>query len=127
MHPVRNGNHYHLGLVVRADPCATDERARDFGPATERQEAPARAPLRAIDDAPPYAARSGADDDLRPGGAEPRIERRRLAILAADIVGYCRHVERDDIDTALRLRRLRRQLLFPAAQEHGGLGRRGPP
>lgn len=120
MHPVRNGNHYHLGLVVRADPCATDERARDFGPATERQEAPARASLRAIDDAPPYAARSGADDDLWPGRAEPRIERRRLAILAADIVGYCRHVERDDIDTALRLRRLRRQLLFPAAQEHGG-------
>src|SRR3954447_11105786 len=56
MHPVRNGNYYQLGLVVRAEPCATDERARALGPAAEHQAAPARPSLRAIDDAPPYAA-----------------------------------------------------------------------
>ena len=54
-------------------------------------------------------------------GAE-RVERRLAAILAADVAGYSRLVERDEAGTLARLRTLRRDLLDPKIGEHGGRG-----
>jgi class 3 adenylate cyclase len=48
------------------------------------------------------------------------IERRSLAVLLADVAGYSRLIERDDLDTALRLRLLRRHLIEPAVAAHQG-------
>ena len=52
--------------------------------------------------------------------AAPLIERRPLAVLLADVVGYSRLIEADDLDTALRIRSLRRHLIGPAVTAHGG-------
>jgi class 3 adenylate cyclase len=50
----------------------------------------------------------------------PRIERRRLTILIADVVGFSRLVELDALATALDLRALRRRLILPTAISHRG-------
>ena len=52
-------------------------------------------------------------------GAE-RIERRLAAILAADVAGYSRLMERDEAGTLARLRTLRRDLIDPKISEHKG-------
>jgi len=52
-------------------------------------------------------------------GAE-RVERRLAAILAADIAGYSRLMERDEAGTLARLRTLRRDLIDPKIAEHKG-------
>ena len=52
-------------------------------------------------------------------GAE-RVERRLAAILAADVAGYSRLMERDEADTLARLRTLRRDLIDPKIAEHKG-------
>jgi len=52
-------------------------------------------------------------------GAE-RLERRLAAILAADIAGYSRLMERDEAGTLVRLRTLRRDLIDPKIAEHKG-------
>jgi TolB-like protein/class 3 adenylate cyclase len=52
-------------------------------------------------------------------GAE-RVERRLTAILAADVVGYSRLMERDEAGTLARLRTLRRDLIDPKISEHKG-------
>ena len=52
-------------------------------------------------------------------GAE-RLERRLAAILAADIAGYSRLMERDEAGTLVRLRTLRRDLIDPKMAEHKG-------
>jgi adenylate cyclase len=43
------------------------------------------------------------------------MQRRQLAILAGDVVGYSRMIENDDVGTVARLRFLRRALLDPTA------------
>ncbi|HET6522664.1 MAG TPA: adenylate/guanylate cyclase domain-containing protein [Geminicoccaceae bacterium] len=73
----------------------------------------------------PDLARTAGDGDLpsvvAPTPATPPgIQRRPLAILAADIVGYCRLIELDELETALRVRHLRRYLIEPAALAHRG-------
>ena len=45
-------------------------------------------------------------------GAE-RVERRLAAILAADVAGYSRLMERDEAGTLGRLKTLRRDLIDP--------------
>lgn len=50
----------------------------------------------------------------------PPDRRRLVAILYADMVGYSRLVGLDDAGTLNRLRTLRRDLLDPAIEEHGG-------
>jgi adenylate cyclase len=52
-------------------------------------------------------------------GAE-RVERRLAAILAADVVGYSRLMERDEAGTLARLKTLRRDLIDPRVAEHKG-------
>jgi class 3 adenylate cyclase/TolB-like protein len=48
------------------------------------------------------------------------MERRLAAILAADVVGYSRLMERDEAGTFQRLRTHRKELFEPAIQEHHG-------
>ena len=52
--------------------------------------------------------------------AAPRAERRLAAILAADVVGYSRLVERDEADTLERLKTHRKALIEPLLAEHRG-------
>src|SRR5689334_1751812 len=52
--------------------------------------------------------------------ATARVERRLAAILAADVVGYSRLMERDEAGTFARLMRLRRALIEPVLERHGG-------
>ena len=52
--------------------------------------------------------------------ATARVERRLAAILAADVVGYSRLMERDEAGTFARLKRLRRELVEPVLERHGG-------
>jgi adenylate cyclase len=52
-------------------------------------------------------------------GAE-RVERRLAAILAADVAGYSRLMERDEAGTLARLRTLRRDLIDPKIAAHKG-------
>ena len=48
------------------------------------------------------------------------VRRQRLSILAADIAGYCRLVEQDELATVLRVRHLQRFLIEPLTTAHGG-------
>ena len=48
------------------------------------------------------------------------VERRLAAILAADVAGYSRHMERDEDGTFARLKRLRDEVLEPVLARHGG-------
>src|SRR6516225_6955310 len=80
---------------------------------------------------PPAEAQSAiVDTNCRPGlpragtregslGAE-RVERRLAAILAADVAGYSRLMERDEAGTLARLRTLRRDLVAPKLAAHKG-------
>src|SRR3954447_23594111 len=52
--------------------------------------------------------------------AAPRIDRRLTAVLAADVVGYSRLVQRDEQGTLDRLKAHRRGLVEPLVAEHGG-------
>src|SRR6202051_3653574 len=49
-----------------------------------------------------------------PGG------RKLIAVVYIDMVGYSRLIGLDDVGTLERLRALRRNLLDPAIEEHGG-------
>ena len=52
---------------------------------------------------------------------EPEPARRKLiAVMYADMVGYSRLIGLDDAGTLERLRALRRNLIDPAIEEHGG-------
>lgn len=48
------------------------------------------------------------------------MERRLAAILAADMVGYSRLMERDEDDTIARLKALRKEVIDPCLGRHGG-------
>jgi TolB-like protein/class 3 adenylate cyclase len=52
--------------------------------------------------------------------AAARVERRLAAILAADVVGYSRLMERDEAGTFARLKTLRCELVEPILARHGG-------
>jgi adenylate cyclase len=52
--------------------------------------------------------------------AEERVQRRLAAILAADVVGYSRLMERDEAGTLARLKAVRAELIDPGIAEHGG-------
>jgi class 3 adenylate cyclase len=52
--------------------------------------------------------------------AAPRAERRLAAILAADVVGYSRLMERDERGTLARLKAFRAELVEPLIAEHRG-------
>jgi adenylate cyclase len=52
--------------------------------------------------------------------AEPRVQRRLAAILAADVVGYSRLMEIDEAGTLVRLKLLRREIVDPAIAAHAG-------
>ena len=52
--------------------------------------------------------------------AAARVERRLAAILAADIVGYSRLVERDEAGTLAAIKALRREVIDPLLAEHHG-------
>jgi len=52
--------------------------------------------------------------------AEERTQRRLAAILAADVVGYSRLVERDERETFQRFRAHRQELFEPEVGRHGG-------
>jgi adenylate cyclase len=51
---------------------------------------------------------------------EERVQRRLAAILVADIVGYSRLMEDDELGTLARLKSLRREVFGPKTQEYGG-------
>jgi adenylate cyclase len=51
---------------------------------------------------------------------EEPIRRKLIAVLYADMVGYSRLIGLDDAGTLERLRALRRDLIDPAIEEHGG-------
>jgi adenylate cyclase len=52
--------------------------------------------------------------------ATERVERRLIAVLAADIAGYLRLTELDEEGTLARVRAHRRELIDPKIDEHGG-------
>ena len=52
--------------------------------------------------------------------AAPRIDRRLTAVLAADVVGYSRLVQRDEQGTLGRLKAHRGELVEPFVAEYGG-------
>jgi TolB-like protein/class 3 adenylate cyclase/Tfp pilus assembly protein PilF len=52
--------------------------------------------------------------------SSPRVERHLAAVLAADVAGYSRLMERDEVGTLARLTALRRGLVEPLVAEHGG-------
>ena len=52
--------------------------------------------------------------------ATARVERRLAAILAADVVGYSRLMERDEAGTLARLKAHRKELIEPLLAEHRG-------
>jgi adenylate cyclase len=52
--------------------------------------------------------------------AAPRVDRRLTAVLAADVVGYSRLVQRDERGTLDRLKAHRQELVEPLVAEHGG-------
>jgi class 3 adenylate cyclase len=52
--------------------------------------------------------------------ASPRVERRLAAILAADIVGYSRLVEKDESGALAAIKRLREAAIDPLLAEHKG-------
>jgi TolB-like protein/class 3 adenylate cyclase len=60
---------------------------------------------------------AGIGPDLAVKAADAR---RLIAILYADMVGYCRLISTDDAGTLRRLRALRQALIDPAIQENGG-------
>ncbi|WP_262268407.1 adenylate/guanylate cyclase domain-containing protein [Microvirga yunnanensis] len=49
-----------------------------------------------------------------------RVHRRLAAILAADVVGFSALMEQDEEGTLARVKQLRRDLIEPKVQEHGG-------
>ncbi len=49
-----------------------------------------------------------------------RIERKLVAILAADLVGYSRMMSADEAGTLAALRTVRKEVFDPAIAEHGG-------
>ena len=52
----------------------------------------------------------------------PALDRKLLAILAADMVGYSKAMEADEAGTIARLKAVRAELIDPAiAQHHGRL------
>ena len=52
--------------------------------------------------------------------AEPRVQRRLAAILAADVVGYSAMMGRDEAGTLARLNACREQIIDPSLARHGG-------
>src|SRR3954470_22000009 len=52
--------------------------------------------------------------------ATPRVARRLAAILAADVVGYSRLMERDERGTLARLKAGRKEIVEPLIAEHRG-------
>ena len=48
------------------------------------------------------------------------VTRRLVAILIADVVGFSRHMERDDAGAFARLREIRERVIDPKIAEHGG-------
>jgi class 3 adenylate cyclase len=62
----------------------------------------------------------GADEHAAATLSRHGLRRERIAVLVGDVVGYSRLIERDDVDTVLRLRHLHRQLIAPAAASRGG-------
>ena len=48
------------------------------------------------------------------------VDRRLVAIVVADVVGYSRLMERDEAGTHERLRKLRDELIDPKIAKHGG-------
>jgi TolB-like protein len=52
--------------------------------------------------------------------AEERVQRRLAAILAADVVGYSRLMERDESGTLANLKDRHRKILVPLVQQHQG-------
>ncbi len=51
---------------------------------------------------------------------DERVERRLAAILAADVVGYSRLMEADEVGTRARLRSLHSELIDPRIAADGG-------
>ena len=51
---------------------------------------------------------------------EERVQRRLAAILAADVVGYSRLMERDESGTLSRLKSLRREIFDPRTNQFDG-------
>ncbi len=52
--------------------------------------------------------------------AENRAKRRLAAILAADIVGYSRLIEADEVETLAAIRSLRAEAIDPLIAQHKG-------
>ena len=67
---------------------------------------------------PPIFSQTGAGTRLAQGA--PAITRRLLAAVHADIVGFSRLVEQDDLGTLARLQLLRKELVVPLLHHHGG-------
>ena len=56
----------------------------------------------------------------RTWGGKPPDRRKLVAVVYADMVGYSRLIGLDDAGTLDRLRTLRRTVIDPAIEEHGG-------
>src|SRR5437899_393687 len=92
------------------------------GKAADRDAASRRAAIAFPEDtaAAVGAECSGGPDPREDRLSAERVERRLAAILAADVAGYSRLMERDEAGTLARLRTLRRDLIDPKIAEHKG-------
>src|SRR5215212_2099544 len=52
--------------------------------------------------------------------AAQKVERRMASILAADVAGYSRLMERDEAGTVARLKAVRKELVEPVLERYGG-------
>ncbi len=52
--------------------------------------------------------------------AQGEVERKLVAILAADVVGYSRLMEADEAATLTAMKAQRRELWTPTTEKHGG-------
>ena len=63
---------------------------------------------------------ANAEQDQCSPEASDRTERHLAAILAADVVGYSRHMEQDEVGTLRKLRDLHRNMIAPRIAEYRG-------
>ncbi|MGZ5842066.1 MAG: hypothetical protein ACXWJ8_09020, partial [Xanthobacteraceae bacterium] len=66
-------------------------------------------------------AKKEADNAARNGAIDERaVDRRLMAILAADLVGYSRLMGNDEVGTLARLTQVRREVIDPAIADCRG-------
>jgi class 3 adenylate cyclase len=108
-----------VAVLAKSEPIAVVEHLAanlSFPDCPVRQSA-AKSPAALDDSREAHMSASSIPSDLAGRAASGR---KLVAIVYADVVGYSRLIELDDIGTSERLRALRNDLLDPEIERHGG-------